>query len=468
MNLLPWRRGPEYFDDLHERAFPTMSVSEYLNQTQFLYGGVSAQLVPSQTMPPNKPESVDPSFAGYIRGVYKNNGPIYTCMAVRMRLFSEARFQFTQMSGGRRGKLFGTPALGPLEVPWPGGTTGDLLARMIQQADLAGNSFVINRGDRLQILRPDWVDIVLALNERNPLRKLDKLGYAYWPNGRSSGQDPIVFGPDEVAHFAPNPDPEGIYAGFSWLTPVIQEVMADGAATTHKERFFNNAATPNMVVKVPEGVREEAFKSLIATFKAKHEGIDNAYKTLFLTSGADATVVGANFQQLEFKVTQGAGETRIAAAAEVPPVIAGFSEGLASATYSNYQLAMRRFVDLTMRPLWRNVAGSLATIIDVPANADLWYDDRDIPALHENARDEAEIDQIRAATIHSLITAGFEPDAVVATVNPEWSDLSHTGMLSVQLTPIGAVGEGKGSLVGGAVTPAEPAPASSNGDSANP
>jgi phage portal protein BeeE len=254
----------------------------------------------------------------------------------------------------------------------------------------------------------------------------------------------------------------------SWLTPVIREVMADGAATTHKERFFNNAATPNMVVKVPEGVREEAFKSLIATFKAKHEGIDNAYKTLFLTSGADATVVGANFQQLEFKVTQGAGETRIAAAAEVPPVIAGFSEGLASATYSNYQLAMRRFVDLTMRPLWRNVAGSLATIINVPANADLWYDDRDIPALHENARDEAEIDQIRAATIHSLITAVFEPDAVVATVNPEWSDLSHTGMLSVQLTPIGAVGEGKGSLVGGAVTPAEPAPASVNGDSANP
>jgi len=243
--------------------------------------------------------------------------------------------------------------------------------------------------------------------------------------------------------------------------------MGDSAATSHKLKFFENGATSNMVVKVPEGVRKEAFEALVGTFKAKHEGLDQAYKTIFLTSGADATVVGANFEQMDFKVVQGAGETRIASAAEVPPVIAGFSEGLASATYSNYQLAMRRFVDLTMRPLWRNAAGSLAPIINVPSGAELWYDDRDVPALHENARDAAEIDQIRAATAHTLITAGFKPDDVMAVVNPEWTQLQHTGMLSVQLTPIGAVGEGKGSLVGGTPVPAEnapePAPAGKNG-----
>lgn len=449
MRLRFWRE--------EERAFPQLSLSEYIAQTQFSYGGASYQLVPSQTMPPSKTEQVEASFAGYIRGVYKNNGPIYSCMAVRMRLFSEARFQFSQMTGGRRGKLFGTTDLELLEVPWPGATTGDLLAKMIQHADLAGNAFVVNRGDQLMVLRPDWVDIVLAGGE-SPLRRLDKIGYAYWANGRKSGEQPIPFGPDEIAHFAPNPDPESNYKGMSWLTPVLREIQADGAATAHKERFFQNGATPNMVVKVPDGVRKDAFDALVASFKAKHEGLNNAYKTLFLTSGADATVVGSNFEQMDFKVTQGAGETRIASAAEVPPVIAGFSEGLASATYSNYQLAMRRFVDLTMRPLWRNAAGSLATIITVPAGAELWYDDRDIPALHENARDEAEIDQIRAQTIHALITAGFQPDDVVATINPEWTALAHTGLLSVQLTPIGAVGEGKGSLLGGTTQPAGSSP----------
>jgi hypothetical protein len=65
-----------------ERAFPQLSLSEYIAQTQFSYGGASYQLVPSQTMPPSKTEEVEASFAGYIRGIYKNNGPIYSCMAV--------------------------------------------------------------------------------------------------------------------------------------------------------------------------------------------------------------------------------------------------------------------------------------------------------------------------------------------------------------------------------------------------
>lgn len=440
-----------------ERADPAMSISEYLGLTSFSYGGGNYQLLPSTTMSASEREHVEPHFSGYIRGIYKNNGPIYACMAVRMRLFSEARFQFSQMNSGRRGNLFGTKDLAPLEVPWPGGTTGDLLSRMLQCADLAGNCFVTARGgDQLRILRPDWVDIVLVGEDGAPLEQLDKLGYAYWPGGRHSGQSPMAFGPEEIAHFAPNPDPEASYKGMSWLTPVIREVMADGAATTHKEKFFQNAGTPNMVVKVPEGVRKEAFDALISTFKAKHEGLDNAYKTLFLTSGADATVVGANMQQMEFKVTQGAGETRIAAAAEVPPVIAGFSEGLASATYSNYQLAMRRFVDLTMRPLWRNAAGSLATLVKVPGGAELWYDDRDVPALHENARDAAEILKVDADTIHTLIAAGFEPDSVLQAVAAgELTNLMHTGLYSVQLQPAGSITEGKGALVAGVPVPAK-------------
>ena len=37
-----------------------------------------------------------------------------------------------------------------------------------------------------------------------------------------------------------------------------------------------------------------------------------------------------------------------------------------------------------MRPLWRNVAGSLATVVNIPAGSVLWYDDRDIAFLQED------------------------------------------------------------------------------------
>jgi hypothetical protein len=173
---------------------------------------------------------------------------------------------------------------------------------------------------------------------------------------------------EQVAHFAPIPDPSASYRGMSWLTPIVREIMADGAATTHKLKFFENGATPNLVVTLgdPSTSTRRRSRSWVDVFEGDHEGVLNAYKTLYLANGASAEVVGANLRQLDFKNTQGAGETRIAAAAGVPPVIVGLSEGLQAATYSNYGQARRRFADGTIRPLWRNFAGSLATIINVP------------------------------------------------------------------------------------------------------
>jgi hypothetical protein len=286
------------------------------------------------------------------------------------------------------------------------------------------------------------------------------MGYIYKPGGKSSDRPQVNFLPEEISHFAPIPDPEAQFRGMSWLTPIVREVMADKAATEHKLKFFENGATPNLVVKldVPD---IEKFKSWIEVFKHDHQGASNAYKTMFLGAGADATVVGADMQQLEFKVTQGAGETRIAAAAGVPPVIVGLSEGLASATYSNYQTARRRFADMTMRPLWRNMAGSLQRIVPAPnSGSELWYDDRDIPALQEDRKDAAEIQTMQAASIKSLVDAGFESDSVIAAITAEDLNLlSHTGMFSVQLQPAGSVGQGKGALLGGSVVPDANAPA---------
>src|SRR5205823_12554188 len=61
--------------------------------------------------------------------------------------------------------------------------------------------------------------------------------------------------PDEVAHWAPIPDPENAGIGMSWLTPVIRELQADWAATEHKLRFFvNGAAQPyDSAVLTPRG-----------------------------------------------------------------------------------------------------------------------------------------------------------------------------------------------------------------------
>lgn len=395
-------------------------------------------------------ERIEGNFEGIVNGAYKRSGVVFACILARLLVFSEARFQWQRLQDGRPGTLFGTPELGLLETPWANGTTGDLLARMEQDASMAGNFFATRRRrkdrERIVRMRPDWVTIVMGSDDDPEIEPwdldADLLGYIYQPGGPGSDRNPVFLLPEEVAHYAPIPDPIASYRGMSWLTGVIREVEADQAATTHKLKFFTNGATPNLVVSMDAKVTPEAFERFKAVMDAKHKGLHNAYKTLYLGGGADVKVVGNSFEQMSFKAVQGAGETRIAAAAGVPPVIVGLSEGLQSATYSNYAQARRRFADGTLRPLWRSAAGALATLLTGPGRANgparLWYDDRDISFLREDAKEAAEILRQQASTINQLIMAGYEAASVIAAVTSgDFTVLKHTGLFSVQLQPPG-------------------------------
>jgi phage portal protein BeeE len=398
----------------------------------------------NQTSPGLKVEDIDRTFAGFISQGYKSNGVIFACMLARLMIFSEARFQFRTFTKGRPGRLFGDKSLDLLEHPWTGATTGDLLTQMITDADLAGNAFITKRVGQLVRMRPDWTSIIVGSPNDSDIDAQDLdaqvLGYVYYPGGKYSGRDRIVLLREQVAHFKPIPDPTARFRGMSWLTPIVREVMGDQAATEHKLRFFENSATPNMVISRPDAPNKDVFDEWKNLMETNHTGVANAYRNWYLTAGSDVTVVGKDLQQLEFKVTQGAGETRIAAAAGVHPVIVGLSEGMqgSSLNAGNFGSARRLVADRTMRPLWRNAAGSLEMLFPPPPRSQLWYDDRDIAFLREDRKDAAEIQQLKAQTIRTLTDGGYEPDTVIAAVEAEdMSLLVWSGLVSVQLQPPG-------------------------------
>jgi HK97 family phage portal protein len=414
-----------------------LSFQDWVNMFQF--NGLPYGVVQSGGTPGQKGEGLESNFQGYVNGAYKANGVVFACMAARQLLFSEARFQFQALVKGRPGDLFGTPELDPLHEPWTGANTGDLLTAAILDYDLAGNFYAVRRpGGKIRRLRPDWVTIIAGSRSGQEIDS-EVIGYSYQPGGPASGEDPVVLLPEEVAHFRAYPDPLARFRGLSWLGPIVGEILGDQAATTHKQNFFENGTKLGYVVTLGENMTPDKFDTWVSKFKAGHDGTWNAYKTLFLSAGADVKTVGTNLQEVDFKKVQGAGETRICAAARVPAIIVGVSEGLESATYSNYGQARRAFADLTMRPMWRNIAGSLARLVNVPAGTRLWYDDRDVPFLQEDLKDAADIQQTQAITIRELINAGYEPDTVIkAVANQDFSLLKHTGLVSVQLQEPGA------------------------------
>lgn len=379
-------------------------------------------------------EKVLPTFQSYADNGYSGNAVVFAVVLARLNLFSEAEFKFQDLKDKH---LYGNTDLLLLEEPWPNGTTGELLARMEQDASLAGNAYIRDAGLQLERLRPDRVTIVSALHTDafgRPYRVV--VGYAYDRAGDGTAVE--LYDVDEVAHWSPVPDPLAQFRGMSWLTPVVREINADTGMTDYKLKYLENAATPNLLIKYEKELKPGTVEAVGERIKARFGGMENAYKTLVLDNGADATIVGGTFEQMNFATVQAAGENRIASAAGVPGIVAGLKEGLQAATYSNYAQAMRRFADITMRPNWRSACGALAKLVAVPAGSRLWFDTSSIAALQAGEQERAQVFSINATAAATLINAGYAPDTVGPAIQAnDLALLKHTGLIPVQVQPPG-------------------------------
>lgn len=389
-------------------------------------------------------EEIGTSFEDYVEQAYKANGIVFTCVMVRQMALAEARFQFQRLDAGRPGELFDTPGLAILHRPARNQTTGEMVARMEQDASLGGNAYLTPVNGRMRRLRPDWVKILSGVRgdpEASPLElDAEVLGYIYHPKTYSGVKrpEPVLLTPDRVVHYSPLPDPMAQWRGMSWLTPVLREIDGDSAAMKHKLKYFQQGTTSNLALTYDKDISPDLFNQYVKLFEEKHAGVDHAYKALHLGGGVDPKMLGADMKQLDFKVTQGHGESRIAAASGVGSVVAQFSEGMqgSSLNTGNFGAAMRRCGDLTLRPLWRMMAASFETVLQVPDGSRLWYDDRDIEFLKADAKDAAEIFNLRAQSVRTLTDGGFDPDSVTAAVDAQNVKLLvHTGRPSVQLQP---------------------------------
>lgn len=419
---LPARNG---FDDYQQ--WVQMADASFPIQTSTLLGA-QPEVLPS-----------GPDFSA----IYKSNGIVFACMAVRQRVFSQITFRFASLNNGKVGKLFGGPEMDILSKPWPNGTTGDLATRMITDADTKGAFFGVRDGESIYRRDPLKMSVVLSGNPDED-EFVDIMGYVYRPKGK---QGPTYsYTPSEVCHWTPTLDPDAHYArGISWITPILREIRSDNSAEDAKARTFANGMTPNLVVKFPENVmNQDQFDRFKAKMESEYAGASKSGKTMYLAPGADIVVVGKDFKEMDFSETQGRDEARIASAAGVPPVIVGLKESLAGSSLNagNYGAARRSFADGTMSDLYRGAAAALETLVPAPQGkgpAKLWFDISQVPFFREDRGDAATIRQTQAATLKSLIDAGYEPDSAVAALEAEdFSLLVHSGLYSVQLQPAGS------------------------------
>jgi phage portal protein BeeE len=360
-------------------------------------------------------EAIPAGLAASSVNVLGTNGVVFAAELQRMLLLGEATFKFQNASDKR---LFGDQRLQVLEQPWPGGSAGELLARMEQDAGWAGNAYVWDAGDRLVRWRPDWVTIISTITRgpRGPYREV--IGYHYEPPKQAQPR----YGPpqdapvEEVAHWAPISDPAASFRGMSWLTPVLRDAVADTGMTVYKTRYLEHAATPNLIIKYAQKLQPGTIDSLRERLTARYGGVDNAYKTLILDQGADLTAVGHSLSEMDFSSVQQAGADRVLAASGVPAVLVGL-EPLRGAG-RGYQESVVKFANLWARPQWRSVCGALQKLVpDVPPQGiRLWYDTSGIAALQDTETNQAQVALVRAQALLVLAQAGYTQDSAVLFV----------------------------------------------------
>lgn len=365
-------------------------------------------------------EPVMPQLAAWAQRANASNAPVFAAILARMALFSSVALQWQAKDDKH---LFGTTGLSKVEEPFgPGSTTQMLLARMEQDASIAGNSYTwaAPGSGRLVRLRPDWVTIVSEVVDVEPNGWFRRpIGVWFEPPKsamQQQSQTPGFMVPwDEVAHWAPLPDPEADFRGMSWLTPVLRDIQSDDGLTVYKIKYLSNNASPNLLIKYAQKLQPGTVDAIRERMAARYGGVNNAFKTLVLDQGADATVIGSNLSQMNFDGVQTAGAERILAAANVPGVLVGM-EPLRGAG-RGYQESMQKFANIYAEPSWSSACAALAKIVPPPPGNRLWYDKSDISALQDGLMERGQTALVRAQAILALVQAGYTRESAVIAVN---------------------------------------------------
>ena len=386
-------------------------------------------------------------FEAYVRQIHDRNGVVAAAVAARSMLMSQLRFTWRRESDMT---TFGNTDLAVLEKPAPGFTRSRMLTVAEQHVSYAGSAYFWRQPNPdgtpgpLHLLNPAYTSVLIGSDSDpdDPGFQADAhvLGVMYRPGGKRD-RDPQFFPSWEVAQHAPEPDPVCWWRGSSWVTSVVREIVADGQATDHLTKFFENAATPQMVFSLDKELQPDAVKRFADLVNEQSAGTANAYRNLFLGGGADVQVVGSMLQQLDMKGLQGGSESRVAARSRVPATVLGIREGMQGSALNagNYSAARRMWADGWFSPVADILAETLEQIVPAPGpGVALAPDTSRVLFLQEDRKDEADIQAAKSQALRNLVDAGYTPDSAAAAIHTnDFRKLVHSGLYSVQLQEAG-------------------------------
>lgn len=278
-----------------------------------------------------------------------------------------------------------------------------------QHLDLTGEGWwVIARHPRVKIplemwpVRPDRM-----LPVPDPQKFL--AGYVYL--GPDGERVPLEL--DEVIQLR-MPNPLDIYRGMGPVQALLADLDATRYSAEWNRNFFRNSAEPGGIIEVPEILGDEEFNTLRTRWNEQHRGVANAHRVAILEHGK---WVDRKFTQrdMQFAELRDVSREIIREAYGIPEFILGIMQDAnrasALASEDMYQRhvimprleRIRESLNHEFLPLFGGTATGLEFDFESP--------------LPEDAETEATVLESKATSASVLVTAGWEPSAVLKTVD---------------------------------------------------
>jgi HK97 family phage portal protein len=197
-------------------------------------------------------------------------------------------------------------------------------------------------------------------------------------------------------------NPETPYYGLSPTEVLRQAILADVKAIDWNRLFFENDATPGMVLVTDQALTTSQAQEVEARWEAKHRGVGNAHRTHVFGSGLRPERYTPTHRDMQFLNLRAWSREEILAAYGVPPLIVGLYQETNRATA---QTMRRLFWENAVIPRLGKIEQTLNAELVPDEDIQLFFDLSEIEALQE---DVAEMAQIGV----SLLAQGWTPNEI--------------------------------------------------------
>lgn len=394
-------------------------------------------------------------------------GAVYACVRLISDTISTLPVDVFERFNGERLPVRPKPAW--IEQPSPNDrnlTRQDHLQQVLVSLLLDGNAFVrVFRDPAGNVIELSVLNPRQTVVRRNQSRQIEFVT----PDGIVVGTD------DDVLHLTEMVMP-GELRGRSRVDHAKTTIGLGLALDEFAARFFGQGSVTSGIIEWPGSLTREQAKDLVDSFEEGHKGLRKAHRPGVLFGGAKFTKVGVDPNEAQMIEARRSAVEAVASLFRVPLFLLGVSTPGAM-SYASVEQNAIQFVTHTLRPYVTKLEAAYSRLLDRPAwfvrfNVDGllrgdfssrmqgysiglqggWFSINDIRRLEDfrpvpagdsyrvplanidvNATGAIELDK-RATVAAKLVTAGYDPAAVLAAVG--LPPIPHTGLPSAQLQPV--------------------------------